>query len=91
MAYTVETDRDFLPANLKIGSAYEVNITDKHRITAAADVNKLLVPTLPIRDWSGAIISGMDNNVGTVQGIIQSFYDAPGKRQCHWCGRGSKK
>ena len=56
------------------------------------DVNKLLVPTPPVykkdendlylTDANGNYIiedgSGMDPNVSTVQGLIQSFYDAPG-------------
>ncbi|NOQ74357.1 MAG: type IX secretion system outer membrane channel protein PorV [Crocinitomix sp.] len=78
MAYTVESARDFIPANLKIGSSFIVNINKKHSITAALDVNKLLVPTLPARDWGGNIVSGLDNNVGALVGIVQSFYDAPG-------------
>lgn len=78
MAYTAEYQRDFIPANLKIGTAYEVNINEKHRVTAALDFNKLLVPTGPAYDWAGNIISGLDNNVGTLLGIVQSFYDAPG-------------
>ncbi|MFT5821343.1 MAG: hypothetical protein ACI8ZM_002595 [Crocinitomix sp.] len=78
MAYTVETGRDFIPANLKIGSSYKVDINKDHSIMAALDVNKLLVPTLPVVNSSGMIISGMNNNVGVIPGILQSFYDAPG-------------
>lgn len=41
-------------------------------------MNKLLVPTPPIIDSeTGEIIAGKDNNVGFMQGMFQSFYDAP--------------
>jgi hypothetical protein len=36
------------------------------------------VPTPPIRDnATGEIISGKDDNVGFLQGMVQSWYDAP--------------
>ena len=53
------------------------NTTD---VTVALDANKLLVPTRRIYalDDPSVIVSGMDPNVGVANGIIQSFYDAPG-------------
>jgi hypothetical protein len=51
-----------------------------NQLTLTFDVNKLLVPTKPIyNNTKDTIISGMDPNVGPAQGIIQSFYDAPGQ------------
>lgn len=90
MAYTETADRDFLPTNLKLGSAFTVHMDDYNELTWAIDFNKLLVPTppiyatdengLPIKDSEGnrVILAGMDPNVGVAQGMIQSFYDAPG-------------
>jgi hypothetical protein len=46
-------------------------------LTFAADFNKLLVPTPPERDGD-SIVAGMNNNVSVVEGMFQSFYDAPG-------------
>jgi len=37
-----------------------------------------LVPTPPIRNSSGEILSGKENNIGVISGLLQSFYDAPG-------------
>jgi hypothetical protein len=41
------------------------------------DVNKLLVPTPPHYD-DGVKIAGMDPDVSVVNGVFQSFWDAPG-------------
>ncbi|MGB1103279.1 MAG: type IX secretion system outer membrane channel protein PorV [Crocinitomicaceae bacterium] len=78
MAYTVDADRDFLPTNLRLGSALKVDFDEYNSVTTTFDFNKLLVPTLPARDGEGEIISGKENNVGVTLGMIQSFYDAPG-------------
>lgn len=78
MAYTVEANRDFIPTNLGIGSALKMNFNSCQSLTASVDFNKYLVPTLPVRNGTGQIVSGMDNNVGVLVGAIQSFYDAPG-------------
>ena len=79
MSYTDNANRDFIPTNLRLGTALKVNFDNYNSLTAAIDFNKLLVPTLPLRDpATGEIISGKENNVGVVQGAIQSFYDAPG-------------
>lgn len=79
ISYTAENDRDFLPTNLKIGTAMTMDLDSYNSLTWAIDVSKLLVPTTPIRNnISGDIMSGYDQNIGVVPGMLQSFYDAPG-------------
>jgi len=80
MTYTDENQRDFLPTNLKLGSALKINFDQYNSLTGTIDFNKLLVPTLPFRnpDNPSEIISGKNNEVGFVSGVLQSFYDAPG-------------
>lgn len=81
VAYSeVSTDqRDFLPMNLKLGSAYTMEFDKFNTLTWAVDVQKLLVPTPPARNpMNGDIYSGKNNNVGVISGMLQSFYDAPG-------------
>ncbi|MDA7803500.1 type IX secretion system outer membrane channel protein PorV [Crocinitomix sp.] len=78
ITYTDESNRDFLPTNLGIGTGLKVDFNHKHSLLGTVDFNKLLVPTLPLRNNDGEIISGKDNNVGVSVGILQSFYDAPG-------------
>jgi hypothetical protein len=90
ISYTETSDKAFLPINLKLGGAITVEMDDYNTITFMADVNKLLVPTPPIYaedslghnildptgNWT--IEHGMDPNVSTPVGMVQSFYDAPG-------------
>jgi len=78
--YTDDKNKDFVPTNLRLGTAYKIAFDDYNSLTATVDFNKLLVPTQPFRDptKTDVIISGKDNQVGPVSGILQSFYDAPG-------------
>ena len=74
-----DTRKDFLPTNLRIGGRYTMDIDDYNSFSILVDMNKLLVPTPPLYDnETGEIIAGMTDDVGTVQGAFQSFYDAPG-------------
>ncbi len=71
--------RDFLPMNLKLGGAYTMDFDKYNNLTWSLDLQRLLVPTPPIRDnATGEIISGKNNNIGPIPGLMQSFYDAPG-------------
>ncbi len=71
-------EESFIPTNLKLGGGFDFILDDVNIITANLEFNKLMVPTPPIRDnQSGEIISGKDDNVGFLQGMFQSFYDAP--------------
>lgn len=71
-------DESFIPTNFKIGGGFDFILDNSNTITAGLELNKLLVPTPPIRDnATGEIIAGMDDNVGFLQGMFQSWYDAP--------------
>ena len=80
MSYSESADRDFIPTNLKMGTALKMILDDYNSLTFTIDANKLLVPTTPIYEQgSGSeIVSGFDPNVGVASAMIQSFYDAPG-------------
>jgi hypothetical protein len=74
--------RDFLPANLRLGSAISIDPDQYNRFTFGVDINKLLVPTPQIRvvgPGNTPYFVGRDNNVPVISGIFQSFYDAPGR------------
>ncbi len=75
ISYT-DVQKDFLPTNLKLGTAHRFNIDDYNSITLALDLNKLLVPTPPATIDS--TLFGYDPDVSVPEGMIQSFYDAPG-------------
>lgn len=91
ISYSSSLERDFLPANFRIGTAYTMYIDKYNSLTFALDFNKLLVPTPPkyatdsdgrvIRDPEGnAIIeAGKDPYKSSVVGaVFTSWYDAPG-------------
>jgi len=78
IAYTVASNRDFLPTNLRLGTALNLRFDKYNSLTTTIDFNKLLVPTPPEIGIDGEIISGLDPEVGVVTGILHSFYDAPG-------------
>ena len=69
----------FIPTNLKLGGGFDFILDNSNTITAGLELNKLLVPTPPIRESQpdGPILEGKDDNVGFLQGMFQSWYDAP--------------
>lgn len=77
ISYSEAIDKEFQPANLKLGGRYTMDFNQFNTLSFMLDFNKLLVPTPAIFDSTGAIVSGIDNKVGVLQGAIQSFYDAP--------------
>ena len=75
----MSSKRDFIPTTLRAGVDLCLDIDEYNSLAFMVDFTKLLVPTPPIRDVSNdSILYGMDNDVSTVMGMIQSFYDAPG-------------
>ena len=79
ISYTNELNSDFIPINLRLGSAVGADIDDFNKIMITVDVNKLLVPTPPVYDpQTNEIISGKPDDVPVVEGMFQSFNDAPG-------------
>ncbi|WP_374165859.1 type IX secretion system outer membrane channel protein PorV [Arcticibacter sp. MXS-1] len=77
ISYSNEGSGLFLPTNLKIGTAATV-AKGKGALTFALDVNKLLVPSPPLRDSQGKIVSGSDPNKSVPAAMFGSFSDAPG-------------
>lgn len=89
ISYTSKQNENFIPINLRVGGYSQLEIDKYNTIALALDFNKLLVPSNPVYavDSSGTFIvkdgelvieEGMDPNVPVIQGMIQSFYDAPG-------------
>ena len=89
ISYTSEEFEDFIPANLRIGTALKMKLDEFNSFTFIFDINKLLVPSPPIyeRDDNGVIItdlngnptisSGKDPNRPFISGTFGSFNDAP--------------
>lgn len=80
ITYTNSLERDFLPANIGLGSALKLNLDEYNSLTFAADVNKLLVPT-PCQgaDCDVNPADGVPDykQQSSVSGILSSFSDAP--------------
>lgn len=87
VSYDEGGQENFIPTNLALGGGFDFILNDGFsKIGVTAEVNKLLVPTPPIREdgdennngVSREIISGQDDDVTFINGIFQSFGDAPG-------------
>ena len=78
ISYTETSVKDFIPINLRLGTAIGTEFDDYNKMSFAFDINKLLVPTPPVYNNEGEITLGQDPNVSVVSGIFQSFGDAPG-------------
>jgi len=89
VTYSDQDNQDFIPTNLRLGSALKLDIDPYNTITFALDFNKLLVPSPPIyaMDDNGVIITdpsgnpiierGEDPNRNLLSGVFGSFSDAP--------------
>ena len=77
LSYTDNANEDFLPMNLRLGSALMTALDPYNTITFILDFNKLLVPSPPIRDETGQIIAGEDPNRSLLNAMFTSFSDAP--------------
>ena len=75
MSYT-KNNSNFIPTNMKLGLAYTLELDQYNSFTATFDINKLLVPTPPIR-VNDTIVKGKDDDVSVPVGIFRSFGDAP--------------
>lgn len=90
ITYNSAEDLDYIPTNLRIGTAYKINFNELNSLTFILDANKLMVPTPPIyrtnqdgtlaTDENGNLIiaSGQDPNRALISGMFGSFSDAPG-------------
>ncbi|MEM6642054.1 MAG: type IX secretion system outer membrane channel protein PorV [Bacteroidota bacterium] len=89
ITYSSESNENFIPANLRLGSAFKTELDPYNSLTFAFDINKLMVPTPPIfrvdedgnfvLDSNGEreIAEGKDPNRPLLSGTFGSFGDAP--------------
>jgi hypothetical protein len=76
ISYTEGSDKQFIPANLRLGARYTLDIDEYNSIALAVDLNKLLVPTPPIMSGD-TVVYGRKIPSSLPLSWIQSFYDAP--------------
>ncbi len=89
VTYSTESSENFIPANLRFGTAFKTSLDPYNTVTFAFDINKLLVPTPPVyeEDDNGQrvldsngdpiIMAGKDPNRSLLSGTFGSFGDAP--------------
>ncbi len=84
MSFAGSNRSEFIPTNMRLGASLMIPINEYNRFTIAADANKLLVPTRPIKndgETDQEYQTRLDDeyyNVGSISGIFKSFSDAPG-------------
>ncbi len=77
IGYTSDaTQKEYIPANFGIGTAYTKMFDDDNKLVLALDINKLMAPTPPANGDSMAIVNY--RNKGIVNSWFSSFGDAPG-------------
>jgi len=78
ISYNDNATKIFIPINLRLGGRFSVDYDQYNTLSFVLDANKLLVPTPPLYNTNNQIIKGMNPDVPVAQGMLQSFYDAPG-------------
>jgi hypothetical protein len=79
ISYRNTGNKNFLPTNLRIGTALKTNIDKYNAVTIMVDANKLLVPTPPAYDSTKyANGTALVSEQSVVSGMFSSFGDAPG-------------
>ena len=89
LSYSDEDNKDFIPTNLRLGTAFTANLDPFNTLTIAVDFNKLMVPSPLVYEYNpnGSITTnangnpiiarGKDPNRGLLSGMFGSFTDAP--------------
>jgi type IX secretion system protein PorV len=76
IAYTDNADqKDFIPANLGLGTSYTKVFDESNKLTFGLDINKLLVPTPPAEGDSTGLVNYRSK--GVLGSWFSSFGDAP--------------
>jgi hypothetical protein len=72
LTYNDPETRDFIPTNLRVGTAITGEFDEYNKLTLAFDVNKLMVPSPVVQNGRLTM-----PNRSLVSGILGSFTDAP--------------
>ncbi|MBO5699398.1 MAG: type IX secretion system outer membrane channel protein PorV [Bacteroidaceae bacterium] len=72
----------FIPTNMRLGASLMVPINEYNRISFSADVNKLLVPSMPLKQEGEEDVDYQERlrseyyDVSSISGIFKSFGDS---------------
>jgi len=84
ISYTNGEVKDFIPTTMKLGASYTMEVDNYNSFAFSFEADKLLVPTPDTTNVStdGVIsASGINSDIGVIEGIFKSFGDAPGGLQ----------
>jgi len=71
ISYDQGTNKEFIPANMRLGTTFTNEIDDFNAFSVSLDFNKLLVPT-------PSAVADNSSNKSVISSIFGSFSDAPG-------------
>lgn len=84
ISYGGDDNAEFIPTNLRMGINFLIPFNEYNKISLAADVNKLLVPTYPVQrddendeEYQQRLQKDY-YDLSPISGIFKSFGDAPG-------------
>ena len=79
MKYEELGKQNFIPTNLKLGSAFDFIFDSSNKLSINLELNKLLVPSpsIPILNSNNQIIGYNQADVNFLSGLFKSFGDAP--------------
>lgn len=90
ITYSDKTNREFLPAMMRLGTAWTYDIDEFNTITAMVEFQKLMVPTpgiVILKGYDGKDSADVDGNIiydrtrsddPVISAALSSFSDAPG-------------
>ncbi len=83
ISYNQGSTKEFLPANMRLGTTFTTQMADSSSFSISLDVNKLLVPTPAntvtyANDGSVVVIPDNNSSKSVISSIFGSFGDAPG-------------
>ncbi len=92
ISYSADMEKDFLPANFRLGVAYTMYVDKFNKLTFEFDVNKLLVPSTvsykndtvngkvtKVVDQAETMTTAKDpRDVSVIDALYRSWFDAPG-------------
>ena len=79
MKYEELGKKNFIPTNMKVGTAFDFIFDSSNKVSLNLELNKLLVPSpsIPIYNSNNQIIGYNQADVNFLSGIFKSFGDAP--------------
>lgn len=84
ITYGGDDNGQFIPTNLRIGMNLTYPFNEYNKVSIAADVNKLLVPTVPMQNENESNEEYQERlqkdyyDCSSIAGMFKSFSDAPG-------------